>query len=94
MYVCVNVKNVNFNLFFRNKKVYIIIGLVQYVVYCMYVYVIVFIGFCLCKCYVKYMLIKIIFYFILIDMKYYLFFGVVGGVYCRFSFEKKNDQLI
>lgn len=37
MYVCVNVKNVNFNLFFRNKKVYIIIGLVQYVVYCMYI---------------------------------------------------------
>lgn len=92
MYVCVNVKNVNFNLFFRNKKVYII-GLVQYVVYCMYICD-SFYWICLCKCYVKYMLIKIIFYFILIDMKYYLFFGVVGGVYCRFSFEKKNDQLI
>lgn len=88
MYVCVNVKNVNFNLFFRNKKVYIIIGLVQYVVYCMYICD-SFYWICLCKCYVKYMLIKIIFYFILIDMKYYLFFGVVGGVYCRFSFEKK-----
>lgn len=88
MYVCVNVKNVNFNLFFRNKKFILLLD--WYSMQCIVcIYVIVFIGFCLCKCYVKYMLMKIIFYFILIDMKYYLFFGVVGGVYCRFSFEKK-----
>lgn len=45
-----------------------------------------------CKCYAKYTPIKITFYPILTDMKHHLFFGVVGGVYCRSSFEKKNDQ--
>lgn len=42
-----------------------------------------------CKCYTKYTPIKITFYPILTDMKHHLFFGVVGGVYCRSSFEKK-----
>lgn len=42
-----------------------------------------------CKCYAKYTPIKITFYPILTDMKHHLFFGVVGGVYCRSSFEKK-----
>lgn len=91
MYVHVNVKNANPNPLLRNKKAHIIIGSVQYVVYCTYT--------CdslyrtrPCKCYAKYTPIKITFYPILTDMKHHLFFGVVGGVYCRSSFEKKNDQ--
>lgn len=88
MYVRVNVKNANPNPLLRNKKAHIIIGSVQYVVYCTYK--------CdslyrtrPCKCYAKYTPIKITFYPILTDMKHHLFFGVVGGVYCRSSFEKK-----
>lgn len=89
MYVRVNVKNANPNPLLRNKKAHIIIGSVQYVVYCTYVHVIASTGPRPCKCYAKYTPIKITFYPILTDMKHHLFFGVVGGVYCRSSFEKK-----
>lgn len=88
MYVHVNVKNANPNPLLRNKKAHIIIGSVQYVVYCTYVHVIASTGPRPCKCYAKYTPIKITFYPILTDMKHHLFFGVVGGVYCRSSFEK------
>lgn len=58
--------------------------------YCTYVHVIASTGPRPCKCYAKYTPIKITLnYPILTDMKHHLFFGVVGGVYCRSSFEKK-----
>lgn len=88
MYVRVNVKNANPNPLLRNKKPTSLSD--RYSTQCIVrIHVISSTGPRPCKCYAKYTPIKITFYPILTDMKHHLFFGVVGGVYCRSSFEKK-----